>query len=173
MLVSLVEGFLEWINQYWKECPWSSTGNCFTLFSSLFSIFFLPALHISYKGGFWFFSWDCSGLLRFLTCLGRKSLSLHSRWMIFYSHLHVCNVQYFLRATRWLSFFFLFQFVGNVHGDEPVGRELLLRLANWICDNYMKDSLVFLFSFHYMSASKVFELYFAVYLHVLFFFYIL
>ncbi|KAG5254971.1 carboxypeptidase [Salix suchowensis] len=25
--------------------------------------------------------------------------------------------------------------------DEPVGRELLLRLANWICDNYIKDSL--------------------------------
>ncbi|KAJ6735992.1 PROTEASE M14 CARBOXYPEPTIDASE [Salix viminalis] len=34
-----------------------------------------------------------------------------------------------------------FKFVGNVHGDEPVGRELLLHLANWICDNYMKDSL--------------------------------
>lgn len=34
-----------------------------------------------------------------------------------------------------------FKFIGNVHGDEPVGRELLLRLANWICDNYMKDSL--------------------------------
>jgi hypothetical protein len=54
LFVSLVEGFLEWINQYWKECPWSSAGNCFTLFSSLFSIF-LPALHISYKGGFCFF----------------------------------------------------------------------------------------------------------------------
>jgi hypothetical protein len=53
LFVSLVEGFLEWINQYWKECPWSSAGNCFTLFSSLFSIF-LPALHISYKGGFCF-----------------------------------------------------------------------------------------------------------------------
>ncbi|GMI90566.1 SUPPRESSOR OF LLP1 1 [Hibiscus trionum] len=35
-----------------------------------------------------------------------------------------------------------FKFVGNVHGDEPVGRELLLLLANWICDNYMKDPLV-------------------------------
>nr|TKS03626.1 carboxypeptidase D [Populus alba] len=34
-----------------------------------------------------------------------------------------------------------FKFIGNVHGDEPVGRELLLRLANWICDHYMKDSL--------------------------------
>ncbi|XWS23508.1 hypothetical protein CRYUN_Cryun28dG0020300 [Craigia yunnanensis] len=35
-----------------------------------------------------------------------------------------------------------FKFVGNVHGDEPVGRELLLLLANWICDNYMRDPLV-------------------------------
>ncbi|OMO73504.1 Peptidase M14, carboxypeptidase A [Corchorus capsularis] len=35
-----------------------------------------------------------------------------------------------------------FKFVGNVHGDEPVGRELLLLLANWICDHYMSDPLV-------------------------------
>ncbi|KAK0575530.1 hypothetical protein LWI29_002209 [Acer saccharum] len=34
-----------------------------------------------------------------------------------------------------------FKFIGNVHGDEPVGRELLLLLANWICDNHMKDPL--------------------------------
>ncbi|XP_077245775.1 carboxypeptidase D isoform X2 [Tasmannia lanceolata] len=34
-----------------------------------------------------------------------------------------------------------FKFLGNVHGDEPVGRELLILLANWLCDNYMKDPL--------------------------------
>lgn len=34
-----------------------------------------------------------------------------------------------------------FKYIGNVHGDEPVGREILLFLANWICDNHLKDPL--------------------------------
>lgn len=28
------------------------------------------------------------------------------------------------------------QYVGGMHGDEPLGRQLILYLADWLCDNY-------------------------------------
>lgn len=46
------------------------------------------------------------------------------------------------------------QYIGNVHGDEPVGRELLMRLANWICDNYGKDPLV-IYNFNKTAIRKI------------------
>ena len=34
------------------------------------------------------------------------------------------------------------KFVANIHGDEVVGRELLLALARYLADNYQTDSRV-------------------------------
>ncbi|XP_024398551.1 carboxypeptidase SOL1 isoform X1 [Physcomitrium patens] len=34
-----------------------------------------------------------------------------------------------------------FKYVGNMHGDEPLGRELVLLLSDWLCDNYKKDPM--------------------------------
>lgn len=34
------------------------------------------------------------------------------------------------------------QFIGNVHDDQPFGREVLTDLGNWLYDNHMKDPLV-------------------------------
>ena len=35
-----------------------------------------------------------------------------------------------------------FKYVGNMHGNEVVGRELLLHLIGFLCDNYGKDPMV-------------------------------
>ncbi|KAH9691885.1 Carboxypeptidase SOL1 [Citrus sinensis] len=63
-------------------------------------------------------------------------------WLLVLSFL----LFYFLFGVPVNSFCFLQRryshFIGNVHADEPVGRELLILLANWICNNHMKDPLV-------------------------------
>lgn len=38
------------------------------------------------------------------------------------------------------------QNVGNIHGDEPLGRASVLLLSDWLCYNYKKDPTVRFFS---------------------------
>lgn len=33
-----------------------------------------------------------------------------------------------------------FQYIANMHGTEPGGRQLLLALAEWLCANYATDA---------------------------------
>jgi len=111
LFVSLVEGFLEWINQYWKECPWSSAGNCFTLFSSLFSIFFTCTTYFLQRWflfflavvGYWDF-WQAWG--------GRAWTCIQGEWsftaICMYAMCNICCEQ----LGDW--FFFSFWFLSSL-----------------------------------------------------------
>ena len=46
------------------------------------------------------------------------------------------NIQHRLLLTPSVKF------VANIHGDEVVGRELLLGLARYLCENYDPDESV-------------------------------
>ena len=51
-----------------------------------------------------------------------------------------------------------FGFIGNMHGDEPVGREITLRLAEWACgedDNHRENEESSFFGNDIEKASKV------------------
>jgi len=51
-----------------------------------------------------------------------------------------------------------FGFIGNMHGDEPVGREITLRLAEWACgedDNHRENEESSFFGNNIEKASKV------------------
>lgn len=36
-----------------------------------------------------------------------------------------------------------FRYIGNMHGDEPSGRQLLLGLAEWLCARWVRSSSAF------------------------------
>lgn len=86
---------------------------------------------------------------------------------LFWQHIAVQTHWWFIVyfSSDWFSEYDLLQFVGNVHGDEPVGREILLLLANWLCENYKKDPLV-IFRVLWLCKNTSFVDYYISYLYL-------
>ncbi|KAK4348712.1 hypothetical protein RND71_031467 [Anisodus tanguticus] len=111
-------------DQHWKECAGSSIGNAFfSWFLNLYLKSSFSSLHLFQGGEIPFIL-----ITEWADKPGKEEAEPAFKLV---SRLHSLLLVLLLEL----------KYIGNVHGDEPVGRELLILLASWLCDNYMKDPL--------------------------------